>query len=394
MDGSNKKGGEMKQDVIHKHWGKLSYAEIAKLTGQTADAIRKMGRRLGLPPIKVNAQNRDLTPEQEIGRDVTVQALGSKVKQTTAKYSILQDRVAELTAQIEAMKVVGDDNSYTLPDGKGQKSDGVTGVIMLGDWHVAETVHGANVNGMNEFNLTIAESRIETLFHNAVRLITLFQESSQMKDVVLALLGDLINGQLREEAMENNSLRPMEEMLWVKKHLRAGIQFILDNTNVNLIIPCHSGNHARVTKKIHWSTEAGNSLEYAMYHVLASDFEGNKRVKFIIPTSYHSYVDIHGFVIRFHHGHSIKYGGGIGGIFIPAFKAVSQWQKARHADLDCFQHFHQSKDGGNFVCGGSLIGYNEYAVSIKADFEKPKQTFFLVDHARKEKTVTTNIFLD
>jgi hypothetical protein len=139
---------------------------------------------------------------------------------------------------------------------------------------------------------------------------------------------------------------------------------------------------------------AGNSLEYAMYHVLAKDFDGNKRVKFLITTSYLSFVTVGGYTIRFHHGHAIKYGGGIGGIFIPAFKAISQWQKSRSADLDVFGHFHASKDGGNFLCNGSLIGYNEYAVSIKCDYEKPKQTFFLVDHKRREKTITTPIFLE
>jgi hypothetical protein len=130
-----------------------------------------------------------------------------------------------------------------------------------------------------------------------------------------------------------------------------------------------------------------------MYHMLARHFLKNQRVKFIIPTSYHSFVDINGYVIRFHHGHAIRYGGGIGGIFVPTFKAISQWDKARHADLDVFGHFHQVKDGTKFLTNGSLIGWNEYANFIKADFEKPKQIFFIIDHNRKEKTVTCPIFL-
>ena len=80
------------------------------------------------------------------------------------------------------------------------------------------------------------------------------------------------------------------------------------------------------------------------------------------------------------------------GIFIPAYKAISQWNKARYADLDVFGHFHQSKDGGNFICNGAGIGYNSFALSIKADFEHPSQTFFLVDHKRKVKTAVSRIF--
>jgi hypothetical protein len=130
-----------------------------------------------------------------------------------------------------------------------------------------------------------------------------------------------------------------------------------------------------------------------MYHNLANHFKNEKRIRFLIPRGYLSYVDVAGFVMRFHHGHAIKYGGGIGGIFISAFKAISQWDKAKRADLDVFGHFHQVKDGGKFISNGSLVGYNAYALRIKADFEKPKQVFFLVDHARKEKTTTCPIFL-
>jgi hypothetical protein len=34
-----------------------------------------------------------------------------------------------------------------------------------------------------------------------------------------------------------------------------------------------------------------------------------------------------------------------------------------------------------------MIGFNNYAESIKATFEKPKQTFFLVDEKRGQTVV-------
>jgi len=46
--------------------------------------------------------------------------------------------------------------------------------------------------------------------------------------------------------------------------------------------------------------------------------------------------------------------------------------KARHADLDVFGHFHQLKNLGNWVCNGSIIGYNAFALRIKADYETAK----------------------
>ena len=174
--------------------------------------------------------------------------------------------------------------------------------------------------------------------------------------------------------------------------IASGIQYILDNTQLNLVIPCHSGNHARTTKETRFATEAGHSLEYIMYHMLADHFRNNKRVKFIIPRSYHSYVEVYGTVVRFHHGHNLKYGGGVGGLTIPVNKAIAQWNKTEWADIDCFGHWHTRFDGGNFIANGSSIGFNAFAVGIKASFEKPSQTLFLIDKKRGKTCVWPILF--
>ena len=120
---------------------------------------------------------------------------------------------------------------------------------------------------------------------------------------------------------------------------------------------------------------------------------GNERVKFVLQEGYHIYLKVYDKMIRFHHGHNIKYQGGVGGLSIPLNKAISQWDKAVRADLSVCGHWHQRKDFGNAMVNGSLIGYNAYAVSIKADYEKPQQTFFLLDRDRG-KTIVAPILLD
>ena len=132
-----------------------------------------------------------------------------------------------------------------------------------------------------------------------------------------------------------------------------------------------------------------------MYYVMRDHFAKNPRVKFQIAEGYHSYVTFFDkYVVRFHHGHQISYQGGVGGITVSVNKAIAQWNKARVADLDVFGHFHTKFDGGNFIANGSLIGYSAYAVSIKASYEKPSQTFFLVNKKYLAKTLTALIYLD
>jgi hypothetical protein len=179
----------------------------------------------------------------------------------------------------------------------------------------------------------------------------------------------------------------MEALETVQDALASGISFLLKNSKYDIKIPCHSGNHARTTKTTFVGSEYGHSLEYFMYKNLEKLFKKESRVKFDIVRGYHSYQEVYDMTIRFHHGHGIRYYGGVGGIFIPAYKAVAQWNKAKHADLDCFAHFHQHKDGGSFISNGSLIGYNPFAIRIKADYEPPRQTFFLIDSKRGKTCV-------
>jgi hypothetical protein len=93
------------------------------------------------------------------------------------------------------------------------------------------------------------------------------------------------------------------------------------------------------------------------------------------------------------HGHNIRFAGGVGGVYIPINKAINQWNKLRHAYLDILGHFHTFRDGGNFIVNGSLCGYNAFAISIKADFEEPRQCFMLIDKKRG-KTIVAPILLN
>jgi hypothetical protein len=273
--------------------------------------------------------------------------------------------------------------------------DEATPVILASDWHYEERVDPRKVNGKNAFDLQEANLRIERFFNYALKLIKKEQQNVRITKCVLALLGDFISGNIHEELLENCLLPPIEAMIAVQNQIASGIQFLLDNSDLNFIIPCHVGNHTRITKKIHISTEQGNSLETFAYHSIANHFKNNPRIDVRISEAYTSYIEVYDFyTIRFHHGHAIKYGGGVGGITIPVKKALAQFQKQGVAQLDCFGHFHQFMDGGDFICNGSLIGHNAYAEFGKFDFQRPMQTFFLIDKKRRCKTVVVPIILD
>jgi len=263
-------------------------------------------------------------------------------------------------------------------EGKSEGKSESTAIWVASDWHIEETV-GSEVVGLNVSNMALSKIKAENFFRSCLRLTKLHGEGVKIENVVLALLGDFISNDIHDELAETNEVEPIKAIWEVQSIIASGIQYVLDNSTYKLTIPCHSGNHARTTEKTRFSSENGHSLEYYMYLNLASHFKNEPRVRFEIADGLLSYMQVYSQTIRFTHGHALKYGGGIGGIFIPAFKAISQWDKARRADLTIFGHFHQTKDGGNFLCNGSLIGYNAYALSIKADFEKPCQSLVFID---------------
>jgi len=366
---------------------KATLDELVKLTkgSRTRETLRKLRTKLGLPPYKETTQNKAKSPETEVDKDITVRSLVAKKSLTDKKYKQLLERNEVLARQVEAFKTLQDVQVYQIPK-RDTTAHEATAVVLCSDFHSEERVRLSDVNGMNEYTLDICLARANQFFANTAKLVRNKQKSVDVHTLVLALLGDYITGNLHEENVETCQLAPMEALLNAQNILASGIQHLLDNTDVNLVIPCHSGNHARITKKQRHATDAGNSLEYVMYHTLAGMFAKNPRVKFIISPSYHSYLEVGGFTIRFHHGHDIRYGGGIGGLTIPVMKAIANWNTIRTPDLDCFGHFHQMFYGGSFICNGSLIGYNSYALSIKARYEKPRQAFFLVNHNRREVT--------
>ena len=78
--------------------------------------------------------------------------------------------------------------------------------------------------------------------------------------------------------------------------------------------------------------------EKFMYYFLKEDFKDNPRVTFHISDGYHFYLEVYGFNIRIHHGHSVRYNGGVGGLTIPMNKKIQIWNIANPAYLDLVGH--------------------------------------------------------
>ena len=337
---------------------------------------------------------------QESQVEIELQKVRDKKEGKDEQIKILQERVTELEAENAVFTNLEDaapqiiDIAPKVASGKSESA----AVFVWSDWHIEERVYPEQVSNKNEYSLAIADRRFLNLLHGGMAWYKIESQKTSIKTIILALLGDFITGSIHEDLAEGNQLAPADAIHKAYSMIVSGIQYMLENTpkDVSFVIPCHSGNHGRMTKEQRIATESGNSLEYFMYLMLRDYFDDEKRIRFVVQPGYNSYVRFFegAFETRFHHGHQINYQGGVGGITIPVNKAISQWNKARFVNLDVFGHFHTRFDGGNFIANGAMIGYNAYAVSIKASFEKPSQTFFLINREYGEKTVVAPIFVE
>lgn len=272
-----------------------------------------------------------------------------------------------------------------------------TVVVMLSDWHCEELVDPATVNFRNSYNLEICERRVAELTERFSALLEHERRLADIRRVVVWLGGDFITGHIHEDCIEVAQLPPMGALQFAGGLIRGFLDTVAGMAD-SVIVATNSGNHGRSNAgKMRIATELDHSFEQFLYLQMRAQ-EQSKNVEWRVGEGYLNYIDLDGFLIRFHHGHAIRYSGaGVGGITIPVNKSIAAWDKVTPADLTCFGHYHQFQwlRGGRYVANGSLIGSSAYSTVVcKGENEPPCQSFLVIDHGRNEVTRAYPIFVD
>lgn len=366
---------------VEKHYQEKSSATLGRELGIRPQTARMYASEMGLKKRRVVAT------KETVKKDTEQQRLREDRNATNRKYNILMRENVSLQTELSALLDLKSSTSevHVIKPFDGDVSES-TAVVLLSDFHVEEKVKLSETSGLNRYSLAIAEQRADDLFKVLVRLIGIEQQNTPIPRLVMWLGGDFITGNIHDEFLESCAVPPVEAAVIATGFLQSGIDHVLEHTLVDLVIPCSVGNHSRIGKP-HYSNELGNSLELFLYRQLERLYEDNSRVKFIIEDAYHTYVKVYDVMLRFHHGHSVRYAGGVGGLTIPLNKAIAQWNRARTADIDCMGHWHTFFDQGNAIVNGSLIGYNAFALRNKFSYERPAQAFFVINQRLNAKIV-------
>lgn len=328
---------------------------------------------------------------------VTEKTLRERADRAEAQVQELVEELRDAERRQEFLDAISDKSPpKVLPREKKSGMREMTAVVLASDWHVEETVEAESVDHLNEYNLEIAEKRVNRFFESIIWNFEHHRASGKLaiRDLVLWLGGDLMTGYIHEELEENNGLSPTQTVLWLQRRLIDGIHSLRKHLDLaSLIIPCSYGNHGRTGKKSRISTGYKNSYEWMMYHQIADAFRGEKGIKFEITNGAHQFVQTYDRLLHFHHGDSLKYNGGIGGLSVPLLRRIPAWNSMRPADVHNIGHFHQLHFLSHAVVNSSLIGHNAYAVSIGAAYEPPQQASYFMD-SRRGKCLETPLWVD
>ena len=263
----------------------------------------------------------------------------------------------------------------------------------LSDAHVDERVRLGETPVANVYDPGIAERSLGRFFSGARWLMDMHREKFKIRDANCWIGGDLSSNHIHDELKENTARPPLANLLWLRPRIVAGIDLLLEDPELeHLNVICSYGNHGRDTRKPYRALGAVHNYEWLFYQWLASLYEGNPRVTFLADESAHQYAHVYDFDLHYHHGDETNYQGGVGGITIPLNKATAAWDLAKKCHYHYFGHWHSYTPGSRIVVKGSVIGYNAYAMSIKAPPEAPMQFFELID-SKRGKTAQSPIWV-
>lgn len=288
----------------------------------------------------------------------------------------LQDRIFELESQMRGWKaasltdeyvkrkIIGLKESADSAQAPGwvldvPKGDGLPGVpvMMWSDWHAGEVVDRNQINGFNEYDLTIMERRIKRLVSTTIDLLRNHVVNPTYPGVVCNLGGDMMSGDIHEELSESNEKPMMMVLIDLLAILKWAIRQLADEFG-KVFVPCVTGNHGRNTRKPRAKGRNFSNFDWLLYQFLSQAFEGDDRVTFFIPDGPDASYSVCGHRYLLTHGDQFRSNGdaqiGSLGAIIRGGKRKLTRNSGLGLDFDTMVigHFHQYQALPNVIVNG------------------------------------------
>lgn len=274
------------------------------------------------------------------------------------------------------------------------KAEEAAALLAISDIHCGMRVKASSVNGLGEFNEDIFDERLDNVFRNSVKVLNRQRGEDQViNQGIVWLGGDMIEGELHPDAIQNQSLTTTQQLVRCELALIRGLGYLLQHSDLEkILVPCNVGNHDRNTKK-QQSNSTENSYAWMMYHNLRRHFKNESRLQWQIADSDCLYLKVYNKTIRFFHGDKVKYIGGAAGPLWNVMKHCKNLDQTILADHTVHGHFHTLSFGSRTTSNGSLCSVSPYAHDQGYTYEPPQQAMRFL-HSTRGFTGCFPIFAD
>jgi hypothetical protein len=260
-------------------------------------------------------------------------------------------------------------------------------MLLTSDFHYGEVIKPELVGGANKYNTEIAKERYKLLIERTIKLCKRQGPLSKYPGFVYIRAGDSISGDIHLELRLTNEGTSIQQILEVASMEAAGIRKLADSFGHVWVLSV-PGNHARITDKpLGSKLYSDTNLDFMLANILEKFFEDDKRVTFYTPISGEAYFKVLGYNFVVTHGDrlGVKGGDGFIGVIGPITRGTKKLRQqyaqiGKPIDMVLLGHFHTSLEGEKFISNNCLVGYSEYAQSLRVEPMPAHQILMFVNH--------------
>lgn len=368
------------------------HLRAAVTAGLLADADMKLGANPGEGKIDGGAMGRKIVAQQD---EITRL---NKALRDAHREANTGDIVREMLGRIIDTPVQTPDWLTKMGERPRHKAAPEVPVTICSDLHAGEVVSLRETNGVNEYNMAIAEERLQKYFDKLIMLCK-HHHSGNYPGIVLNLLGDNVSGGIHDELRKTDEEEVIPCVLKARDWLVEGIRRLADEFG-RVYIPTACGNHGRLTHRPEFKKYNQKNWDYLIANMLAREFADDKRVQIDIRPSNDVHYQVYNTRYLACHGDmlGVKGGDGIIGSIGPIMRGEVKQSGQSSAmglafDKLVIGHWHQRLWLPRAIVNNALKGFDEFAMKgLGAKPDRPTQALWF-EHPAHGMTAHWDIYV-
>lgn len=263
-----------------------------------------------------------------------------------------QVRVANVLEEqnIELIDLLKKQNLSKIVKTHKTKKGSKVGVVHVSDTHINEIINLRE----NKYDVNIASKRLQK-FANEIKELFI---SQQIKEVIVAFTGDLLNSNRRNDEFLNEATNRTRATFLAVDLFKS---FLLDlNKNFNLHVTYTSGNESRIEKDWGWTDiVSSDNFDDMIFNILKLILDGKKGIIFDGESELEKVINVNGCYFLLLHGNSLKDKG----IEKQVQGIIGKVAKERGIIIDyvLMGHYHSCAISEFYGRSSSLAGSNTYS---------------------------------